>query len=418
MKARKSKPSRSTRTGRPARRAAAALAPRQTRTTPATDFYLMDELLTPREREVRDRVREFSDREVIPMINDYWEEAEFPFEIVPKLARLEVAGGTTKGYGCPGLSPMASGLVGMELARGDGSICTFYGVHSGLAMGSISILGSPAQKKRWLPPMAAFEKIGAFALTEPDHGSDSLLLETTARKERDRWVLNGRKKWIGNGSIADVLVVWARDEKGEVGGFVVERPVPGLSSEVMKGKISKRAVWQAELEFKDVEIPLENRLEGSDSFADTARVLTATRYGVAWEALGHSVACYETALEYAQSRTQFGKPLAGFQLVQNKLARMLSEITAMQLLCWRLSGLAAAHRLTPGMASLAKMNNARKARWVAATARDILGGNGILLDNHVARHQADMEAVFTYEGTDSIQALIIGKEITGTQAFA
>ncbi|HEX6350996.1 MAG TPA: acyl-CoA dehydrogenase family protein [Candidatus Dormibacteraeota bacterium] len=378
----------------------------------------MDELLTSREREVRDRVREFSDREVIPMINDYWEEAEFPFEIVPKLARLEVAGGTTKGYGCPGLSPMASGLVGMELARGDGSICTFYGVHSGLAMGSISILGSPAQKKRWLAPMAAFEKIGAFALTEPDHGSDSLLLETTARQERDRWVLNGRKKWIGNGSFADVLVVWARDEKGEVGGFVVERPAPGLSSEVMKGKISKRAVWQAELEFKNVEIPLENRLEGSDSFADTARVLTATRYGVAWEALGHSVACYEAALEYAQSRTQFGKPLAGFQLVQNKLARMLSEITAMQLLCWRLSGLAAARRLTPGMASLAKMNNARKARWVAATARDILGGNGILLDNHVARHQADMEAVFTYEGTDSIQALIIGKEITGTQAFA
>jgi glutaryl-CoA dehydrogenase len=418
VKARKSKPSRSTRSGRPARRTAAAVAPRQIRNTPTTDYYLVDELLTPAERGVRKRVREFCDRDVIPMINDYWEEAEFPFEVIPKLARLGIAGGTTRGYGCPGLSPMASGLVGMELSRGDGSISTFYGVHSSLAMGSIAMLGSPAQKKRWLPAMAAFEKIGAFALTEPDHGSDSLLLETTARKQGHHWILEGRKKWIGNGSIADILVVWARDEDGNVGGFVVERPAPGLSSEVIKGKISKRAVWQAELEFKNVEIPRENRLENSDSFKDTGRVLTATRYGVAWEALGHSLACYEAALEYAKERTQFGKPLAGFQLVQNKLARMLSEITAMQLLCWRLSRLAAEGKLTPGMTSLAKMNNARKARWVAAQARDILGGNGILLDNHVARHQADLEAVFTYEGTDSIQALIIGKEITGQQAFA
>ena len=418
MKARKSKPARPARTGRPVRRAPAVSARREVPAAPATDFYLVDELLTPAERRVRDRVGAFCDRDVIPMINDYWEEAEFPFELIPKLARLGIAGGTTKGYGCPGLSPMASGLVGMELSRGDGSISTFYGVHSGLAMGSIAMLGSEAQKRRWLPPMAAFEKIGAFALTEPEHGSDSLLLETTARKDSDRWVLDGRKKWIGNGSIADILVVWARDAEGNVGGFVVERPAPGLSSEVIKGKISKRAVWQAELEFKAVEIPLENRLENSDSFRDTGRVLTATRYGVAWEALGHSVACYEAALEYSKERTQFGKPLAGFQLVQSKLARMLAEITAMQLICWRLSVLAAEDKLTPGMASLAKMNNARKARWVAAQARDILGGNGILLDNHVARHQADLEAVFTYEGTDSIQALIIGKEITGEQAFA
>jgi glutaryl-CoA dehydrogenase len=410
--------SRAARSGRPARRAATALAPRESRTSPGTDYYLIDELLTPAERGVRDRVREFSDSQVIPIINEFWEDAEFPFEIVPKLAKLGVAGGTTKGFGCPGLTPMATGLVGMELSRGDGSVSTFYGVHSSLAMGSIAMLGSTEQKRRWLPEMAAFEKIGAFALTEPDHGSDSLLLETKARKKGDHWILDGKKKWIGNGSFADRMVVWARDEEGNVGGFVVERPVKGLKSEVIKGKIAKRAVWQAELEFKGVEIPLENRLAESDSFKDTGKVLTATRYGVAWEALGHSVACYEAALEYAKDRSQFGKPLAGFQLVQNKLSRMLSEITAMQLICWRLSTLAAEGKLTPGMASLAKMNNARKARWIAAQARDILGGNGILLENHVARHQADLEAVFTYEGTDSIQALIIGKEITGEQAFA
>jgi glutaryl-CoA dehydrogenase len=412
-----SKP-RAARSGRPARRAAEALAPREIRTAPSTDYYLTDDLLTAAERGVRDRVREFSDTEVAPIINDYWERAQFPFELIPKLARLGVAGGTTRGYGCPGLTPMATGLVGMELSRGDGSVSTFYGVHSSLAMGSINMLGSAEQKKRWLPEMAAFEKIGAFALTEPDHGSDSLLLETTARKKSDRWIIDGKKKWIGNGSFADRIVVWARDEEGDVGGFVVERPVEGLKSDVITGKIAKRAVWQAELEFKGVEIPLENRLARSNSFKDTGKVLTATRYGVAWEALGHSLACYEAALEYSKDRSQFGKPLAGFQLVQDKLAWMLAEITAMQLICWRLSGLAAEGKLTPGMASMAKMNNARKARWIAAQARDILGGVGILIENHVARHQADLEAVFTYEGTDSIQALIIGKEITGEQAFA
>jgi glutaryl-CoA dehydrogenase len=387
-------------------------------TSPGTDYYLIDELLAPADRTIRDRVRHFSDNEVVPIINRYWEEAEFPFEIIPKLAALGIAGGTTKGYGCPGLSPMATGLVGMELSRGDGSVSTFYGVHSSLAMGSIAMLGSAAQKRRWLPAMAAFEKIGAFALTEPEHGSDSLLLETSARRQGDHWVINGTKRWIGNGSFADLLVVWARDEENNVGGFVVERPVKGLKSEVITGKTAKRAVWQAELEFKNVEVPLENRLAGSKTFRDTGRVLTATRYGVAWEALGHSLACYEAALDYSKNRSQFGKPLAGFQLVQDKLASMLTEITAMQLICWRLSALAAGGKLTPGMASMAKMNNAGKARWIAAQARDILGGNGILLENHVARHQADVEAVFTYEGTDSIQALIIGKEITGEQAFA
>ena len=383
----------------------------------STDFYLVDELFSPAELAWRNKVRRFCDREVIPVINDYWERADFPFELVPKLAALKIAGSTIKGYGCPGMSVMASGLVGMELARGDGSISTFYGVHSGLAMGSIHILGSEAQKRRWLPPMARMEKIGAFALTEPDHGSDALLLETAAVRDGDSYVLSGSKRWIGNGSIADLVIVWARDEEGGIGGFVVEKGAPGYETRVMTGKIAKRAVWQAEITLDGVRVPAGNRLAKSKTFQDTAKVLTATRYGVAWEALGHAVAVYDAALTYAKERTQFGKPLVGFQLVQDKLAKMLAELTSMQLICHRLSQLATEGRLTPGMASMAKMNNAAKARSMAADAREILGGNGILLDYHVARHQGDMEAVFTYEGTDSIQALILGREITGEQAF-
>ena len=384
-----------------------------------TDFYLLDELLTAKERAVRDKVRAFSDAEVVPVINEYWEKAQFPFALIPKIAKLGIAGATIKGYGCPGMSPLAAGLMAQELSRGDGSISTFFGVHSGLAMTSIAYLGNAAQRRRWLPPMARMEKIGAFALTEAQHGSDSLLLETSAVRKGEHWVINGEKKWIGNGSIADVLVVWARDaETDQVGAFLVERGSPGFRAEVMTGKIAKRAVWQAELTFKNVKVPLENRLAKSHSFKDTAKVLTATRSAVGWEAIGHALACYEAALAYAKEREQFGKPIASFQLVQSKLARMLSELTAMQLICFRLAQLSAEHKMTAAMASMAKMNNAKKARWIAASARDILGGVGILLENHVARHQADMEAVFTYEGTDSIQSLIIGKEITGSQAFA
>lgn len=383
-----------------------------------TDFYLVDEMLTRREREIRDRVRKFADSAVTPIINDYWERAEFPFELIPKLARLGIAGGSIKGYGCPGMSPVAVGLVGMELSRGDGSVSTFFGVHSGLAMQSIAMLGSPAQRERWLPPMARLEKIGAFALTEPEHGSDAILLETAAKRDGDEYVLTGSKRWIGNGSIADVVVVWARDEDNGIGAFLVEKGAPGYEARVMTGKISKRAVWQAEITLDGVRVPAENRLARSKTFKDTGRVLSATRYGVAWEALGHALACYEAALTYSKERTQFGKPLAGFQLIQSRLSWMLAEITGMQLICHRLSVLAKAGRMTPGMASLAKMNNARKARGIAASAREMLGGNGILLDYHVARHLADMEAVFTYEGTDTIQSLIVGREITGEQAFA
>ena len=385
---------------------------------PVSDFYLLDELFTDDERRVRDRVRAFGDREVIPIINDYWERAEFPFELLPKLAELGIVGGSIQGYGCPGMSTLAWGLVNMELARADGSLQTFYNVHSGLAMTSIALLGSEEQRQRWLPAMARLEKIGAFGLTEPRHGSDAVALETRARRDGDHYVLDGAKRWIGNASFADLLIIWARDDDGNVGGFVVEKGTPGFRAEVMTHKISKRAVWQATIELDNVRVPAENRLANSRSFKDTARVLTRMRSGVAWTALGHAIAAYEAALAYTKERVQFGKPIAGYQLVQQKLAWMLAEITAMQLMSLRLSQLAEQGKMTTAMASLAKLNHAQKTRQVVADARDLLGGNGILLDCHVARHFADMEATFTLEGTDHIQALIVGREITGLAAFS
>jgi len=263
-----------------------------------SDFYRIDDLLTDEERELRDRVRTFCDKEVTPIINDYWERAEFPFELVPKLAALNLAGGSIQGYGAPGLSTVAAGLVGMELARGDGSVCTFFGVHSGLAMSSIALLGSEEQKRRWLPAMARMEKIGAFGLTEPRHGSDAVALETRARRDGDAYVLDGAKRWIGNASFADLVIIWARDDAGKVGGFVVEKGAPGYAASVMTGKTAKRAVWQAEITLDGVRVPAANRLAYANGFGDTARVLTATRYGVAWEAVGQALAAYEAALRH------------------------------------------------------------------------------------------------------------------------
>ncbi len=383
-----------------------------------TDYYLLEELLTDEEREVRDRVRAFADREVIPIINDYWDKAQFPFELIPKVAELGIAGSTIQGYGCPGMSYVAAMLVAIEMARGDGSLNTFFGVHSGLAMGTIDICGSEEQKERWLPQMARLEKIGAWGLTEAKHGSDSVMLETSARREGDEYVLNGEKRWIGNATFADLISIWARDEAdGQVKGFVVEKGAPGYSTELITGKMGKRAVWQANIYLDNVRVPVENKLEGANSFKDTNKVLTATRGGVAWEAVGHAVAAYEAALTYAKERVQFGKPIASFQIIQNKLANMLAEITAMQLICYRLAKLQEQGKMTGPMASLAKMNNARKARQVCAEARDCMGGNGVLLEYIVARHLSDMEIVYTYEGTDTVQSLIVGRDVTGIGAF-
>jgi glutaryl-CoA dehydrogenase len=388
------------------------------------DYYLLDDLLPDDARAVRERVRAFVDSDVLPVINDYWDRADFPWALVPKLASLGVVGSTIEGYGCPGLSPLAAGMVTLEISRGDGSVNTFLGVQSGLAMGSINLLGSEEQKQRWLPAMATLDKIGAFALTEPNHGSDSVALETTVRRDGDALVLNGAKRWIGNASIADVVVVWARDtEDGRVKAVVVEKNPDGsypegYTAEVITGKIGKRAVWQPDVTLRDVRVPADNQLAEAHSFRAATRVLTATRGGAAWESLGHAVAAYEIALDYAKTREQFGKPIASYQLVQAKLAEMLAEITAMQLYCFRMAQLQEQGRWTGPMASLAKLNHARKARQICLDARDVLGGNGLLLEHHVARHLTDMEVVHTYEGTDNIQALLVGRDITGISAIS
>ncbi len=384
----------------------------------ATDYYLLDETLSDRERTIRDRIRSFADREVLPIINDYWERAEFPFELVPKLAELGIAGTTIEGYGCPGMSRLGAGIVSRELSCADGSLNTFFGVHSGLAMGAINLLGSEEQKARWLPSMAKLETIGAFGLTEPEHGSDSVSLETTARRVGDVYLLSGAKRWIGNASIADVTVIWARGEDGEVGGYLVQKGTPGFDpSKVITGKIAKRAVWQTEISLNEVAVPIEDKLAHANSFKDTAKVLSQTRGGAAWECLGHAIAALETAVSYAQKRSQFGKPIAGFQLVQGRLATMVAETTAMQLVCFRLAQLQEKGAMTGPMASLAKLHNVRKAKLVCSEARDILGGNGLLLDYHIARHLTDLEVVDTYEGTDAMQSLLVGRDVTGISAF-
>jgi len=390
-----------------------------------TDYFLIADQLTREELGYLRRTREFVDDEVLPVINDYWERAEFPWPLVEKLATLDIVGDGIEGYGCPPMSPIATGLVHMELNRGDGSLGTFLGVQAGLAMQSIAMLGSEEQRQRWLPGMARLEKLGAFALTEPTHGSDSVALETTARQVKGageagggNWVIDGAKKWIGNGTLADVIVVWARDTADrQVKGFLVEKGTPGYDARRIDGKGSLRAVWQAEITLSGVRVPEENRLPGANSFRDTARVLAGTRNAVAWAALGHATAAYEAAVAYCRQRQQFGKPLVSFQIVQDKLVKMLAEVCSMQLYCLRLGRLIEEGRLTDTIAAIAKMNNTRKARQVIFEARDLLGGNGILLDFHVMRHMADIEAIHTYEGTETIQTLIVGRDITGASAF-
>ncbi len=385
----------------------------------ATDYLQVREQFTDEQWDHFITTRRFVDEEVLPAINEYWEAAELPWPLIRRLADLGLYGEDIAGYGCPGMSPLARGLVNMELHRGDGSLGTFLGVQSGLAMKSIDLLGSEEQKERWLPAMARLDAIGAFALTEPAHGSDSVALETTARRDRGGWVLDGAKRWIGNGSIADVVVVWARSEEdGQVKGFLVETDTPGFAAETMSGKGAARAIWQAEIELDRVHVSDSARLPGANTFKDAGRVLVTTRSTCAWAALGHAVAAYDAALTYSKERVQFRKPLCSFQIVQERLVRMLSEITGMQLYCMQLARLEEAGQLTDTIAGLAKYNNTRKARAVIADARDMLGGNGLLLANHVIRHMGDVEVIHTYEGTETMQALIVGRDVTGVGAFA
>ncbi|GGG67745.1 acyl-CoA dehydrogenase [Kocuria dechangensis] len=388
-----------------------------------SDYFRLDDELTAEEIAIRDKVRAFAEGQVLPVINEYWEKAEFPWELLPGLAELGIIGTTIQGYGCPGMSRKAAGMVAREMARVDGSINTFLGVHANLCMGALNMLGSEEQKQRWLPAMARLEKTGAFALTEPEHGSDSVALETSARREGDEWVINGHKRWIGNGHAADVIVLFARNvEDGKVNAFVVEKDAEGnhpagYDPTVITGKVGKRAIQQADIVIEDMRIPAENRLVECRSFADVSRVLQATRGGASWEAVGHAMAAFEIAADYAAKRVQFGNPIAGYQLVQARLANMLSELTTMQLMCNRMAELADKGELTNAMASMVKMSTSQKGKWICNEARELLAGNGLLLENHVARHMTDMEVVSTYEGTDSIQALLVGRDITGISAF-
>jgi glutaryl-CoA dehydrogenase len=384
----------------------------------STDYFFLRDQLTADQLSYLTRTRQFVDDAVLPSINEYWDTARFPWPIIEKLGATGLVGDGIEGYGCPEMDPLSAGLVTMELARGDGSIGTFVGVQAGLAMRSIAFCGSEEQKQRWLPGMARLEKIGAFALTEPDHGSDSVALETTARRDGDTWVLDGAKKWIGNASIADVVVVWARDTADDqVKGFLVEKGAPGYDARVIERKASLRAVWQAEIALDGVRVAEADRLPGANSFKDTGRVLASTRSSCAWMALGHAIAGFEAALIYAQRRRQFGRTLAHNQIIQQRLVRMLADVTAMQLYCLQIARLAETGKLSDTLAGLAKLHNTTKARAVLAEARDLLGGNGILLDFHVMRHMADIESVHTFEGTETMQTLIVGRDITGVGAF-
>lgn len=382
-----------------------------------TDYYAVFRDVPEEDRELWKRARTFAD-DTLAEITQAWDAAEYPVHLVRRLGELDLLTDGVQGPGLTPMSPLAAGLVNMEVSRGDGSMGTVIAVQGGLALRSIAMFGSAEQKERWLVPLARGHELGSFALTEPDHGSDSVSLATSARRVVDGWVIDGEKKWIGNGAAGGVTVVWARDDEGAVRGFLVEQTAPGYRATVITGKASLRAIHQAHIVLDGVRVPDSALLPGARSFKDTARVLHATRLGVAWSALGHATAVFEAALSYSTQRTQFGKPLAAFQLVQERLAGMLAQLTSMQLHCRRLSELDAAGELDPTQASLAKYHNTRAARTIAATARDVLGGNGILLENHVIRHMADIEAIHTYEGTESVQALLIGRDLTGMGAFA
>jgi glutaryl-CoA dehydrogenase len=383
------------------------------------DFYSINATLSEEDQALLRRVRDFLEAEVTPIINQYWTREEFPHQIIPKLAEFGIAGLAYHGYGCPGKSTVLDGLLAMEIARVDSSIATFFGVHSGLAMGSIYLCGSEEQKQQWLPAMARWEKIGAFGLTEPEVGSGtSGGLTTTARRDGDTWILNGQKKWIGNATFSDVTVIWARDlEDNQVKGFLVEKGTPGFKPEKLKNKIALRVVQNALITLEDCRVPETNRLQKANSFRDTAAVLRMTRAGVAWMAVGCARGAYELALTYAQERQQFGRPIGRFQLVQDLLVRMLGNITACECMVLRLSQMQDAGIMRDEHASLAKAFCTVKMRETVGYARELLGGNGILLDHQVGRFVADAEAIYSYEGTREMNTLIVGRAITGFSAF-
>ncbi|MBV9140165.1 MAG: acyl-CoA dehydrogenase family protein [Pseudonocardiales bacterium] len=379
------------------------------------DFYAYEELLSERERGQVERVREFLRRQVAPIVDDYWARAEFPFQLVAGFAKLGLVDWADPDSPEPRPSNLLVGITALELAHADASVATFFGVHTGLAMGSILTCGSEEQKRRWLPAMSRFEKLGAFALTEPHGGSDVAGgLETTARRDGDEWVLDGAKRWIGNATFADLVVVWARDvETHQVLGFVVEKDTPGFTATKIENKIALRIVQNADIVLEGCRVPEANRLQNANSFKDTAKILRQTRSGVAWESVGVTLAAYEIALGYAKERQQFGRPIGKFQLVQDLLVKMLGNATACLGMIVRLAQLQDAGVYRDEHSALAKAYCTVRMREAVGWARELLAGNGIVLDYNIGRFVADAEALYSYEGTREIQTLIVGRAVTG-----
>jgi glutaryl-CoA dehydrogenase len=381
------------------------------------DYFGFEEQLSDEQRMIRDSVRDWVESRFLPIVTEHHRHATFPLELAAELGEMGVFGATLKGYGCLGLDNIAYGLIMQELERGDSGLRSFASVQSGLVMYPIYSYGSEAQKDRWLPRLQSGAAMGCFGLTEPDHGSDPGSMKTRALKKGNEYVLNGTKLWITNGSVAEVAVVWAKGDDGEIGGYLVEKGTPGFSTLDIHGKFSMRASITSELAFQDCRIPLENKLPGVKGIKGPLSCLSQARYGIAWGVIGAAMGCYDWALQYAQQRIQFGKPIGAFQLVQQKLVWMLNEITKAQLLCLQLGRLKDAGRVRPQQISLAKMNNVQMALDSARLARDILGAAGIVDEHPIMRHMMNLETVNTYEGTHDIHVLIVGRDVTGLDAL-
>lgn len=383
------------------------------------DLFRLDDLLSDEQRLVRRTVRRMVEEEFLPIVKQHFREATFPAEIAPRLGELGLFGMNLHGYGCPGTDNVTYGLAMQELERGDSGLRSFCSVQGALAMYPIWAFGSEEQKERFLPEMAKGRKIGCFGLTEPDHGSDPGGMKTRARRDGSDWILSGTKLWITNGNIADVAVVWAKtgDDAKSIQGFLVEKGMPGFEARPIHGKMSLRASDTAELSLQEVRVPEANRLPGVTGLRGPLMCLNQARYGIAWGATGAHIACFEAARDYALSRTQFGKPIAAYQITQLKLANMYTELVKAQLLNWRLGQLKDLDQANFLHISFAKRNNVRAALEASRTAREILGANGITDEYPVIRHMTNLESVYTYEGTHDIHTLILGKELTGISAF-
>lgn len=386
------------------------------KTFKGVDYYGLDELLSEEQKSIRRTVRAFVDEQVMPVIAECYENHRFPDELIPRMGELGFFGANLKGYGCAGVDNLSYGLMMQELERGDSGIRSMASVQGALVMYPIYTFGSEEQKRKYLPAMARGEAIGCFGLTEPEHGSDPAGMETTAVEDGKYYILNGNKTWITNADVCDVAIVWAKLE-GEIRGFLVERGTPGFTTATISGKFSMRASHTGEIYLSDCRIPKENMLPEAEGLKAPLMCLNQARYGIAWGVVGAAMACYEEALNYCLERTQFGRPIASFQLVQDKLVDMLSEITKAQLLCYRLGQLKDQGTVRHTQISLAKRNNCRVALKIARTARELLAANGITLDYQAIRHMTNLETVYTYEGTDHIHTLILGQDITGIQAF-